>query len=79
MDTNTVILPVLPVRGLILFPNITLNFDVGREISIKALQEAAEKKTEIFIVAQTDITNDEVNENELCSVGTVAKIKQIMN
>ena len=73
------ILPVVPVRGLVVFPHMTLNFDVGRVASIKALHSAAEKNTEIFLIAQRDIDAEEPTADELFDVGTVATIKQVMN
>ena len=73
------ILPVVPVRGLVVFPHMTLNFDVGRVASIKALHSAAEKNTEIFLVAQRDIDAENPTADELFDVGTVATIKQVMN
>lgn len=79
MSTNAVVLPVLAVRGIVLFPGTTINFDIGREISVKALQASSENETEVFIVAQADAENEEVNADNLCKVGTVAKIKQVMN
>ncbi len=79
MSTNTVVLPLIAVRGLVLFPDTTLNFDIGREISIKALHAASENKTEVFIVAQTDADIEEAKADNLCGVGTVAIIKQVMN
>ncbi len=72
-------LPVVPVRGLVVFPHMTLNFDVGRAASIKALHSAAEKETEIFLVAQKNLEIEEPNEDDIYKVGTVATIKQVMN
>lgn len=73
------VLPVVPVRGLVVFPNMSLNFDVGRAASIKALHCAAEKETEIFLVAQKNLDIEEPAEEDIYKVGTVATIKQVMN
>lgn len=73
------ILPVVPVRGLVVFPQMTLNFDVGRAASIKALHQAADKETEIFLIAQKNLEAEEPKEEDIYSVGTIATIKQVMN
>ena len=47
-------LPLLALRGLTVFPNMTINFDIGREVSLKALEEAMEKDQRMFLVTQKD-------------------------
>ena len=54
-EIQTVTLPALALRGMTVFPNMMLHFDVGREISVKALDEAMTSGTPIFLVAQRDI------------------------
>lgn len=72
------ILPLLPLRGLTVFPFMTLYFDVGREKSIKALEEAMINDQMIFLVAQKDAASDSPNMDEIYSVGTVSKVKQLL-
>lgn len=72
------ILPLLPLRGLTIFPYMILHFDVGRSISIKALEEAMINNQLIFLVAQKDARTDNPKVEELYQVGTVAKVKQLL-
>ena len=53
---SPVVMPALALRGLTIFPNMLLHFDVGREASIKALDEAMATGQPIFLVAQKEIT-----------------------
>lgn len=71
-------MPVLALRGLTIFPKQTLHFDVGREKSIKALEFAMKADQRVYFVAQKDIMEDDPAEKQLFSVGTVAKIKQVL-
>lgn len=71
-------LPLVPLRGLTIFPNVVLHFDVGREKSIAAIEEAMSKDEEIFLVTQTDPQIAEPNEEDIKKIGTVCKIKQIV-
>ena len=72
------ILPLLPLRGLAIFPYMVLHFDVGREKSIKAVEEAMLGEQLIFLAAQKDVKVDEPAAEDIYKFGTVAKIKQIM-
>jgi len=72
------ILPLLPLRGLTVFPFMTLYFDVGREKSIKALEEAMINDQLIFLVAQKDASSDAPEVDEIYSIGTVSKVKQLL-
>ncbi|MCX7715073.1 MAG: endopeptidase La [Clostridia bacterium] len=71
-------LPLLPLRGMVVFPYMILNFDVGREKSVKALEAAMAEEQEIFLAAQNDIGVDEPTDKDIYAVGTIAQIKQIM-
>ena len=70
--------PVLALRGLTVFPELTLSFDVEREISIYALDCAMEADREIFLVTQREIGVNEPQEEDLYAVGTVCRILQIL-
>lgn len=72
------VLPLLPLRGLTVFPYMILTFDVGREKSIKALEEAMINDQLIFLVAQKDAKNDAPEENDIYSAGTISKVKQLL-
>ena len=72
------ILPVLPLRGLNIFPHMMFNFDVGRKKSIAALESAMASDSRIFLVTQKNLKADEPNKKDLYTMGTVAKVRQIL-
>ena len=78
MELSTLNLPVLALRGLTVFPDLTLNFDVEREISIYALDCAMEADRRIFLVTQREIGVMQPQEEDLYEVGTVCHILQII-
>ena len=71
-------LPVLALRGLNVFPGMTIHFDVGRKKSIRAVEEAMRNNQEIFLVTQKDIQTDDPDQSSLYSIGTVSVVKQIL-
>ncbi len=75
---NPVVMPALALRGITVFPNLLLHFDVGREASIHALEEAMSGGREIFLVTQRDLTVEHPEQDDLYHVGTVASVKQIL-
>ncbi len=74
----TVAMPALALRGLTVFPNMLLHFDVGREASIKALDECMSSGRPIFLVAQRDMAVEQPALKDLYSVGTISSVKQIL-
>lgn len=71
-------LPMVALRGLVIFPEMTLHFDVGRAKSVRAVRAAMEKKTNIFLAAQTDIECDDPRIGDIYNSGVVCEIKQVM-
>jgi len=71
-------LPLLPLRGLTVFPYMILTFDVGREKSVKALDEAMVNDQLIFLVAQKDAKNDSPDVDDIYRVGTISRVKQLL-
>ena len=71
-------MPVLPLRGLTVFPRQLVHFDVGREKSVKALEVAMKGDQRVFLVTQKDILDDDPRESGLYRIGTVGKIKQVL-
>ena len=71
-------LPFLALRGLNVFPGLTVHFDVGRKKSIKAVEEAMRNNQEIFLVTQKDIQEDDPGQNGLYQIGTVSFVKQVL-
>ena len=76
---KTITMPVLALRGLMVFPHMVLHFDVGRAKSVAALEQAMLENQQIFLVAQLDAEVEDPGVEELCRVGTIASIKQVMN
>ena len=59
MSNNTKLLPLIPLRGITIFPNMVTHFDVGREKSIAAIEEAMVKEQGVFLVSQKDAKIEE--------------------
>lgn len=76
---NIYTLPVLPTRGIVLFPGTSINFDVGRDESRRAIDETGKAGTNIFLVCQRDINDEKIDTNKLYTIGTIARISQIMH
>ena len=76
---QTIHLPVIPLRDLMIFPNMVLHFDVGRRKSVVALEQGMSDRQKIFLVCQKDDSVEEPGWKDLCKVGTVAEIRQVMN
>jgi ATP-dependent Lon protease len=72
------IMPMIPLRGLSIFPYMVLHFDIGREKSISALEKAMIRNQMIFLVAQQDADTDLPTGEDFYRVGTIAKIKQML-
>ncbi|MBQ9487888.1 MAG: LON peptidase substrate-binding domain-containing protein, partial [Selenomonadaceae bacterium] len=75
---ETVTLPLVPLRGVTVFPNMIMHLDIGRENSIDALEAAMVADRRIFLVAQKDSDDDNPKREGLYTVGTVAEVRQIM-
>ena len=73
------LLPVLALRGLAVFPDQTVHFEVGRAKSVKALEAAMKKDQNLLLMPQRDISCDDPGLSDLYPIGTVAKIKQILH
>ncbi len=71
-------LPILALRGLNVFPSMTIHFDVGRKKSIRAVEEAMRGNQEIFLVTQKDIQVDDPKVKDLYHIGTVSVVKQVL-
>ena len=71
-------LPILALRGLAVFPDQTVHFEVGRKKSVLALDEAMKQDQTLLLIPQRDIAVDDPGEKDLYTIGTVAKVKQIL-
>ena len=72
------VMPTVALRGLVIFPGMTLNFDVGRQRSIDAIKAAMADTREVFLVAQKDVRDDEPEFDQIFKMGTVARISHIL-
>ncbi len=77
-DEKIRVMPTVALRGLVIFPNMFIHFDVGREKSINALKKAMDTDQEIFLVTQKDISVDDPDYNDLYEIGVVATVKQVL-
>lgn len=71
-------MPVLALRGLTVFPDQTVHFDIGRPQSLKALEVAMKGDQHLMLIPQKDLTVDNPKPTELYPVGTVVKVKQVL-
>lgn len=71
-------MPALALRGLTVYPHMMIHFDVGREISIRALEAAMATSQPIFLVAQKDMRIEVPEEKDLFFVGTISNVRQIL-
>lgn len=76
--TNENILPLIPLRGMTIFPNMVTHFDVGREKSKKAVEAAMENGEKIFLATQKDVEIEDPKKSDISKVGTICNIKQII-
>ncbi len=77
-EIQTRTLPLLPLRGLIVFPYTVLRFDVGRPKSVEALEKAMAEEGLILLASQKDARTDDPGPEDLYQMGTVAQIKQML-
>lgn len=71
-------IPVVPLRGLVVYPNMTLHFDVGRKKSVAALNTAMDTHQMIFLVSQIDSSIEDPSERDVYEVGVICKVKQMI-
>lgn len=77
-NNNKIIVPLLPLRGLIVYPTMVLHLDVGREKSIQALEKAMVDDHQIFLTTQKETSTAEPGEEDVYKVGTLTKVKQML-
>lgn len=77
-NSDIIAVPMVALRGLVVFPGATVHFDVSRQKSIAAVKAAMVSKKRVFLVAQRDIQEEIINTKTLYDIGTVCEIKQIV-
>ena len=78
MSEKFMTLPLIPLRGISIFPNMIIHFDVGREKSRAAIEVAMDNQSEIFLSTQKDYEIEEPDFDDIFEIGTICKIKQII-
>ncbi|NEW04467.1 endopeptidase La [Paenibacillus sp. SYP-B3998] len=71
-------LPLLPLRGLLVYPSMVLHLDVGREKSVKALERAMVDDSMILLCSQSEINIEEPSKEDIYRIGTIAKVRQML-
>ena len=71
-------IPMMALRGITVFPNMNIHFDVGREMSIRALDAAMSSGQPIFLVSQRELAEEKPGLDGLYSVGTISTVRQIL-
>ena len=70
--------PLLPLRGLVAFPDMMLTVDIGRKTSVRALNAAMEKNSPVYLVTQKSIATEKPTEDDLYKIGCVCKVRQLL-
>ena len=71
-------LPLLAMRGIVLFPNMIMHFDLAREPFVKALRASAKSDRRVFLVTQKDPLVEEPKQDDLYTVGVIAEVRQVL-
>ena len=71
-------LPVVALRGMTILPDMVIHFDVSRERSVKAIEEAMLRDQRVFLVTQKDVQVDNPGPEDLYRIGTIASVKQVI-
>ncbi|UOQ47268.1 endopeptidase La [Gracilibacillus caseinilyticus] len=77
-ESNFLHIPLLPLRGLIVFPGMVIHLDVGREKSIESLEKAMMNDQHIFLSAQKESAIEDPDKEDIQVIGTVAKVNQML-
>nr|WP_082233682.1 endopeptidase La [Halobacillus massiliensis] len=77
-ENNKTQLPLLPLRGLLVYPSMVLHLDVGRDKSVNALEQAMMDDNQILLVSQKEVNIDDPSIEDMYEIGTVAKVKQMV-
>lgn len=71
-------LPLLPLRGLLVYPSMVLHLDVGREKSVKVLEKAMVDDSMILLCSQSEVNIEEPNTDDIYRIGTISKVRQML-
>ena len=71
------VMPAVALRGLTIFPNMIIHFDVSRQKSIIAVEQSMMQEQKLFLVAQRDVSVEEPTQEDVYTIGTIATVKQV--
>ncbi len=78
MEPTIKVLPLLPLRGILVFPYMVIHLDVGRDKSVQAIEETMAQDRMIFLATQKEAQTDDPGEEDIFQIGTVAEVKQLL-
>lgn len=78
MKITEKVLPMLPLRGILVFPYMVIHLDVGREKSVQAIEQSMIQDRQIFLATQKEAQTDDPGEEDIYNIGTVAEVKQLL-
>ncbi len=78
MKSEELVLPLLPLRGLIVYPSMVLHLDVGREKSVKALEQAMVDDNSILLSSQREVHIEDPKPEDIYKMGTIARVRQML-
>ena len=77
MEPRTVILPLVALRGLTIVPNMIISFDLNRDLSKRAIEQALNENQKVLLVPQKNVEDESPKQDTLYQVGTISNIKQV--
>ncbi|MBQ7874245.1 MAG: endopeptidase La [Oscillospiraceae bacterium] len=77
-EYEMIAMPMIAMRGIVLFPNMILHFDVGRRKSIAAVEEVMKGNRTIFLASQINVEEDEIKTENINKIGVVAEVRQVL-
>ena len=78
MDTMVLKMPAVALRGMVILPGMIAHFDISRDKSIKAIEQAMMDTQKVFLVAQRDVEQEDPNTDDLYRIGVIAEVKQVI-
>jgi len=78
VEPTVKVLPLLPLRGILVFPYMVIHLDVGRDKSVQAIEETMARDRMIFLATQKEAQTDDPGEEDIFQIGTVAEVKQLL-
>ena len=78
MDTMILKMPAVALRGMVILPGMIAHFDISRDKSIKAVEQAMMDAQKIFLVAQRDVEQEDPDTEDLYRIGVIAEVKQVI-